>query len=489
MSGCAFDPPAPSELSNPDAAPVGVDATEAGSSPDAGREVPPSDGGAATDARALADAAPADLGVADAGFEPDAGVELDAGVEPDAGSLDAGIPEDPPDAGQPCGNGALEVGEQCDDANLVGGDGCSSACSTEPGWGCEGQPSQCAELPSIAVRDTATTEGEPATFLVELSSPAPFEVAFDWSTQDGSAVAGADYVGVTGATVQLARGARTATLSVATVLDSQIEGQEDFQVLLTNVTGARLDRTAATASVENADVLVDRGLVARYFLDDVGSGQPLPATMADAAPNPLDLSVLEDLAGEPDAVERTTGRGLTWDRAGRFGRIGALTDGTKIQSRLDRSRTGTLEVVARVDDAVSASRLVHIGELDLGEFSLLVTNSIIVLAHGGDDQYRWSVAPPSRRAVYTLVFDSTLGDRSDRIRLYIDGVDQGPANAGVDQNTEIRVPAGRSFLVGNRTSGGYSPEGDIYYAAVYDSALDPSEVATNVSRLLARDDL
>jgi cysteine-rich repeat protein len=32
----------------------------------------------------------------------------------------------------PCGNGALEAGEQCDDGNLVNGDGCSSACRIEP---------------------------------------------------------------------------------------------------------------------------------------------------------------------------------------------------------------------------------------------------------------------------------------------------------------------------------------------------------------------
>jgi TonB family protein len=31
-----------------------------------------------------------------------------------------------------CGNGTVEAGEQCDDGNTVGGDGCSSLCQTEP---------------------------------------------------------------------------------------------------------------------------------------------------------------------------------------------------------------------------------------------------------------------------------------------------------------------------------------------------------------------
>ncbi len=44
----------------------------------------------------------------------------------------------------PCGNGVIGSGEECDDANHVDGDGCSSACTIEPGWTCSGQPSECA---------------------------------------------------------------------------------------------------------------------------------------------------------------------------------------------------------------------------------------------------------------------------------------------------------------------------------------------------------
>jgi cysteine-rich repeat protein len=34
--------------------------------------------------------------------------------------------------GPVCGNGMLETGEQCDDGNVINGDGCSAACQTEP---------------------------------------------------------------------------------------------------------------------------------------------------------------------------------------------------------------------------------------------------------------------------------------------------------------------------------------------------------------------
>ena len=40
-----------------------------------------------------------------------------------------------------CGNGVLELGESCDDANTHSGDGCSSACQVETGWTCDTESS------------------------------------------------------------------------------------------------------------------------------------------------------------------------------------------------------------------------------------------------------------------------------------------------------------------------------------------------------------
>lgn len=50
-----------------------------------------------------------------------------------------------PGAGAPCGNGQIDVREQCDDGNSVGGDGCSTVCRLEDGWSCESTPSVCTE--------------------------------------------------------------------------------------------------------------------------------------------------------------------------------------------------------------------------------------------------------------------------------------------------------------------------------------------------------
>ncbi len=55
-------------------------------------------------------------------------------IEPGYSCVDPGMPCVTP---QVCGNGILEIGEQCDDRNLRSSDGCSAACALESGWRCE----------------------------------------------------------------------------------------------------------------------------------------------------------------------------------------------------------------------------------------------------------------------------------------------------------------------------------------------------------------
>jgi len=48
-----------------------------------------------------------------------------------------------------CGDGAIGVGETCDDGNAMAGDGCSATCATELGYQCNGTPSVCTPLPGV----------------------------------------------------------------------------------------------------------------------------------------------------------------------------------------------------------------------------------------------------------------------------------------------------------------------------------------------------
>lgn len=45
-----------------------------------------------------------------------------------------------------CGDGIIQAGEQCDDGNVVNGDGCSSTCQVQTGYSCSGTPSVCTTI-------------------------------------------------------------------------------------------------------------------------------------------------------------------------------------------------------------------------------------------------------------------------------------------------------------------------------------------------------
>jgi cysteine-rich repeat protein len=47
-----------------------------------------------------------------------------------------------------CGDGVIELGEPCDDANINPNDGCSATCNVEPGFMCMGTPSVCTGTPA-----------------------------------------------------------------------------------------------------------------------------------------------------------------------------------------------------------------------------------------------------------------------------------------------------------------------------------------------------
>jgi cysteine-rich repeat protein len=58
-----------------------------------------------------------------------------------------------------CGDGAVDPGEDCDDGDLTGGDGCGATCGVEAGWTCTGEPSACTMMAG-SCGDGAISAGE-----------------------------------------------------------------------------------------------------------------------------------------------------------------------------------------------------------------------------------------------------------------------------------------------------------------------------------------
>lgn len=107
------------------------------------------------------------------------------------------------------------------------------------------QDIQLSTLPTLAIWGTgALTESPPGTnsslgYIVELSAPAPAGgVRFRYRTVDGSATAGKDYGTVEG-TLEIPEGQKIArTESIQVFGDDEIEPDEDFYIVVSDVSGA-----------------------------------------------------------------------------------------------------------------------------------------------------------------------------------------------------------------------------------------------------------
>ncbi len=97
-------------------------------------------------------------------------------------------------------------------------------------------------LPVISIDNPEVDEGDSGTtdlvFTVSLSFAASSDVTFDWSTADGTATAGSDYIAVTNQPATITAGNTSTTLTVQVIGDTALEPDETVDVNLTNIVGA-----------------------------------------------------------------------------------------------------------------------------------------------------------------------------------------------------------------------------------------------------------
>ncbi|MBW4533543.1 MAG: VWA domain-containing protein [Pleurocapsa minor HA4230-MV1] len=96
--------------------------------------------------------------------------------------------------------------------------------------------------PTLAGNDVSVSEPKSgnatAQFTLNLSTPAPVNVQFNYQTVDGDAVAGLDYIAKSGQ-ITIAAGQTSATVDVAVIGDNQYdESTETFALNLSSITGA-----------------------------------------------------------------------------------------------------------------------------------------------------------------------------------------------------------------------------------------------------------
>jgi hypothetical protein len=110
--------------------------------------------------------------------------------------------------------------------------------------------------PEIAIGDLTQAEGDSGnttfTFPVRLSSVATSEVAVSWSTADGTATAGSDFVAASGL-LKIPAGQTAGIVTVLVGGDTITETDETFVVNLSNPTGATLADGQGLGTIVNDD--------------------------------------------------------------------------------------------------------------------------------------------------------------------------------------------------------------------------------------------
>jgi hypothetical protein len=239
-------------------------------------------------------------------------------------------------------------------------------------------------------------------------------------------------------------------------------------------------------------VLVSRELLTRYFIDEATDGTA-PLQLEDAASDPLPLTI--DYQGDGEFIDDGGHRGLRWNAVTQGAKAAAfLAEDGKVWLGLNNATQATIELVVDVDAFIAGSRLSHVGEADdAGVFTLRIDDpESFALAWNNSGRRSWAMNVDALgRVVLHVVYDSTQTAAAQRLRLYVNGVEQsngGGSPPDASEPIEIISESATVYALGNTQQGDRGVAGTFYYAAMYRAALNATEVANNATLLLANDD-
>jgi len=113
-----------------------------------------------------------------------------------------------------------------------------------------------APLPFLAVQNATVNEGDAEgtlAFEVRLSAATEAEVSFLYSTVDNDAKAGEDYEAIENGAGSIPAGSTTTTVEVVVLGDTTFEGDETFELVVSDLVGAQASDLRATATLRNDD--------------------------------------------------------------------------------------------------------------------------------------------------------------------------------------------------------------------------------------------
>lgn len=255
--------------------------------------------------------------------------------------------------------------------------------------------------------------------------------------------------------------------------------------------GSGSSGSSGSSTGPDVPMLIDEGLLARWYLDEAASGMA-PSAVIDHQPPAVDLPLVYD-ADQPryDVVDDS--RGLVWSATQLSGRAVLDIAGTKFESELTGATQATFEIVLSVEEVTTdLSRFIHFGDgAGGGDFAIgSPFLDRIVLRWGGSTlrEFESDFGGTDRRVLHVVV-DTDAGAPDDRLRAYLDGMRLPLTNPGAPgQGEGLPLDQNSALALGNRSDGTRSFRGHLQYAAIYTEVLDQAQLEHNVDVLLASDD-
>jgi uncharacterized repeat protein (TIGR01451 family) len=198
--------------------------------------------------------------------------------------------------------------------------------------------------PKAYIDDAGVVEGSSGnanvSLTVRLATASDLPVTMAYSTTNGTAVAGSDYVATSGV-LTFAPGETNQTIQIEVVGDSDIEPLETFSVRLSNPTNAILARSLARVSITNDDVALTVGAgFVMNLLDPLGIQAGTPPRLEGQLKSDTFLVRILGLSGRYYVIEWTEqlGAGAVWQQL-----TGPLRLGTGAVEEIEvpRERSGT----------------------------------------------------------------------------------------------------------------------------------------------------
>lgn len=140
-----------------------------------------------------------------------------------------------------------------------------------------------------ARRNEADAVQSPFQFQVTLSNAPTTAVTVDYTTVNGTAIAGEDFVATAGTLTFTPGGATTQTINVTSINDTIVEPDEAFSLQLSNAsTGVNITTNTASATIANDDTPIVDPPAPRFSLSSIG---PTSQDEATAAQSPFQFQV------------------------------------------------------------------------------------------------------------------------------------------------------------------------------------------------------